>query len=335
MNRRCFLQGSIALTGVSLLTGRGEAHIPWQPLPMRRIGYLGLGTSASSPFPAGPQSTALVEGLRELGWVQGQNIAFEHRYAQRPEELPALAAELAGLPVELIFAGSAAAALAAKLATATIPIVMGASGDAVEDGLVASLNRPGGNVTGLTVNAADLNAKHLQLLRETVPGAARVGELWTRTGPDSETRLAELESAARSLGLQLVPRAAGAPEDLEPALAAMSAGLAEALHVSTSPLFTNNAGRIAELAARYRLPSIMGTRQFPDAGGLMSYNPSLAEQFRYAATYVDKILKGAKPAGLPVEQPTKVDFVVNLKTAKALGLTFHSSVLQQATEIIG
>jgi putative tryptophan/tyrosine transport system substrate-binding protein len=301
-----------------------------QPEKAPRVGLLGLGSAApSAPF------EALRQGLRERGWVEGQSIAFEDRSTiDDYDRLRDVAAELVRLKVDVIVTDGTTAALAAGKATRTIPIVTTAGADPVETGLAAGLARPGGNVTGVVTSGRDLVGKRLQLLQETLPGRSRIGVLWN---PESRTELGSLrkaEAAARSLGLRVQPAEVRRPEDLEQAFASMAHKRAEAVTPISSIMFRVHRTRIVELAARYRLPSIFQDRDSVQAGGLMSYGPDLRVVYRQLATYVDKILKGAKPGDLPFEQPTKFELVINMKTAKALGLTIPPSVLLRADEVI-
>ncbi len=296
-----------------------------------RIGFLG----GASPSAAAHLVDALRQGLRDLGYVEGQNIAIEYRFAEgKAERLPDLAAELVRLKVDVIVAPNPPGALAAKNATTTIPIVMAIAGDPVGLGLVASLARPGGNVTGLSNVSVELAPKQLQLLKQAVPKVSRVAVLWNPGNKANALSFRELEVAARSLGVQLQPLEAQSPDDFDSAFAAMTRERAGALVVFPDALVLLHQRRIVDLAAKRRLPAMYALREAVDAGGLMSYSPSFTDLFRRAATYVDKILKGAKPADLPVEQPTKFEFVINLKTAKALGLTIPQSVLIRADQVI-
>ncbi len=278
---------------------------------------------------------AFRRGLRELGYVEGQNIAIEHRSAEgKWERLPDLAAELVRLKVDVIVTAGTPTALAAKQATRMIPIVMAFTADPIESGLVASLARPGGNVTGLSGMDTELGGKRLQLLKQVVPGASRVAVLSNPTNPYIGLVLRGTEAAARVLGVQLQPLEIRAPEDIERAFEAAIKGDANALTVVEDVLIFTHRARIAALAAKSRLPAIYSFRESVEAGGLMSYAANLADSYRRAAIYVDKILKGAKPADLPVEQPTRFELVINLKTAKALGLTIPQSVLIRADQVI-
>jgi putative ABC transport system substrate-binding protein len=278
---------------------------------------------------------AFLRGLRELGWVEGQNIAVEYRWAEgRLERLPELAAELVGLKVDAMLVGGTQAALAAKQATTTIPIVLAGIGDPVGTGLVASLARPGGNITGLSFLASELSAKQLELLKEAVPKVSRVAVLWNPTNSFHRLALRDAEAAARSLGVQLQLLEARSPNEFDSAFAVVTRKRAGALLVLADAVFLLHRTRLADLAARSRLPAMYGLTEHAQVGGLMAYAPNFADSFRRAAGYVDKILKGAKPGDLPVEQPTKFDLVINLKTAKALGLTIPQSLLIRADQVI-
>jgi putative tryptophan/tyrosine transport system substrate-binding protein len=271
------------------------------------------------------------QGLRELGYVEGQNLIIEFRIGTL-DQLPQLAEELVRLKVDVIVASASSAGIAAKKATTTVPIVFTSLSHPVEIGLVKSLARPGGNITGLTVNVAAHAGKRLELLRELVPTLRHVAVLTHPGHPTDPVQRKEMEEAARALGLQLNPTAVRGPEDFEAAFKAV--GRADGLvHIDT-PLFTTHRARLAELAAKSRLPAIWANRAVVEAGGLMSYGTYIPALFRRAATYVDKILKGARPADLPVEQPTKFELVINLKTAKALRLTIPPSLLLRADQVI-
>jgi putative ABC transport system substrate-binding protein len=297
-----------------------------------RVGWLSPGSRTSDEnFLA-----FFHDGLHELGWVVGQNIAIEPRWAEgRFEQLPDLAAELVQLKVDVIVANVTQASLAAKHATSTIPIVMVGVGDPLGSGLVDNLARPGGNVTGPSSMLAEASVKQLALLKETVPNASPVAVLRNPANPVWQaSALRETQAAARAMGLRLQLLEARGPDELEGAFAAMTRERAGALFVPADIIFVRHAQRMAELAARHRLPAMFGFREHVEAGGLMSYAANFAVMFRRAATFADKILKGAKPADLPVEQPTKFELVINLKTAKALGLTIPQSVLLRADEVI-
>ncbi len=297
-----------------------------------------IGVLAQHRAPSPHLLEAFLQGLRDLGYVEGRNLVIEYRDAEgKVERLPALAAELVTLKVDVIVAPSTVAALAAKHATRTLPIVFAGAVDPVTDGLVTSLARPGGNVTGLSNFALELAGKCLELLKQAVPGVSRVAVLWQPGGSGERTEkgiLKEAEVAARALGVRLQVVEARGPADLDRAFSDMTKARAGALTVLGSPLFVNERRRLADLAAKNRLPAVYPGRLYVDAGGLMSYGTNLADLLRRAATYVDKILKGAKPADLPVEQPTKFELVINLKAAKALGLTIPRSVLARADQVI-
>jgi putative ABC transport system substrate-binding protein len=274
------------------------------------------------------------QGLRELGYVEGQNITIEQRSSEgQYERLPALAADLVRLKVDVIVTPTTQNALAAAQVTRTIPIVV-ASGDPLSTGLVLSYARPGGNVTGLSFLGPEIAGKQLELLTQIAPRVSRVAVLWNPGNPNHPLILKELSVAARALRLQLQPLEAREPEMFEPAFAAMTKERAGALLVPADAMFLLHRARIVDFAAKHRLPAMYGMREHVDVGGLLFYGPSLYENFRRAATYVDKILKGAKPADLPVEQPSTFALVINMKTAKALGLTIPQSVLGRADQII-
>jgi ABC-type uncharacterized transport system substrate-binding protein len=295
-----------------------------------RVGYIAGSNANSTEHMVG----AFRQRLRELGYVEGQTIALEVRYAEgRSDRMPELLAELVGLKMDVLMAGNSVAALAAQKATRTIPIVMVAA-DPVGLGLVASLARPGGNVTGLSYFNEAIIAKRLQFLGEFVPGLVRLAVLRNPTIAVHATFWRETEVAARTLGLALQPLEVRGPEDFEAAFASAKRGNAQALVALDDALTVAHRPRIVALAASSRLPAMYGLREFPDDGGLMSYGASFVDLFRRAATYVDKILKGAKPADLPVEQPTKFELVINRKTANALGLAVPPTLLAQADDVI-
>jgi putative ABC transport system substrate-binding protein len=297
-----------------------------------RIGYLTAGSLTANPRVL----EAFRQGLRDLGWVEGQNIAIEYRSAEgRLDRLPDLAAELVRLKVDVIAATPTPAALAAKNATGTVPIVGVSLTEPVGLGLIASLARPGGNVTGVSYSVGtDIFGKDLELLKEVVPKVRRVAVLSNPDGPAQPLTISNIKGAARSLGLQLQLVEARGPGDFDGAFAAMARERVGALLVVTDPVFIPHRARLVDLAANNRLPSIFTQRADVEAGGLMSYGPNFADMYRRAATYVDKILKGAKPGDLPVEQPTKFELVINLKTARALGLTIPPALLRRADEVI-
>jgi putative tryptophan/tyrosine transport system substrate-binding protein len=283
-----------------------------------------------------PREEAFRQRLQELGYVEGRNLAIEYRFAEgKFDRLPTLAQELVRLEVDVIVTVVTQASLAAKHATRTIPIVIVAVSDPLGTGLVASLARPGANVTGTSAMSADVVGKSLELLKEAVPAVSRVAVLWN---PDNAifqaSMLRETQLAAGRLGIELRTYAARDPDEFEPAFAGLTSAQAGALLVLTDPKYGPHAARIADLAIKFRLPAMYGVREYAAAGGLMAYGTNFTALFRRAADYVDKILKGAKPADLPVEQPTKFELVINLKAAKALGLTFPPGLLAIADEVI-
>jgi putative ABC transport system substrate-binding protein len=326
VERRAFLG---AVTG-GLLAGPLAVEAQ-QAAKISRIGY--LATNRTPHF-----QDAFRQGLRDLGYVEGRNLVIEDRNAEgKAERLPALAAELVALKVDVIVAASTPAALAAKQATRTLPIVFTSVADAVTSRLVTSLAQPSGNVTGLSVLAPELVGKCLELLTQVVPGVNRVAVLWQpgafgeRTEKDT---LKEAEVAARALRVRPQFVAAPGPVDIDRAFSDMSRARAGALTVLTSAMLFGERRRLADLAAKNRLPTMYPWREAVDVGGLMAYGPDLADLLRRVATYVDKILKGTKPGDLPVEQPTKFELIINLKTAKALGLTIPPSLLARADQVI-
>ncbi|MBI4562226.1 MAG: ABC transporter substrate-binding protein [Candidatus Rokubacteria bacterium] len=302
-----------------------------QAARVHRIGVLLPGRPEPSP-----SLDSFRQALRELGYVEGQNLAIEYRWAEgRSDRLADLAAELARLPVDVIITSTAPAIQAARQATSTIPIVMATVGDPVVTGLVASLARPGGNITGLSLIAPELAGKRLELLKETVPKLSRLALLWNSASLAMRHTFREAQVAARTLGVGLQSlEVQGDPEDFERAFAAIPRERPDALFVTLDPFTSLHRKRIAELAAKHRLPAMYELRAFVDAGGLMSYGPSVPDLWRRAGSYVDKILRGAKPADLPVEQPTRFELVINLKTAKSLGLTIPQSVMIRADHVI-
>ena len=307
--------------------------------PAGKVARVGLLSDESPSLSTGSSSETTAEtlskALRDLGWVEGQNLTFERRHASGKNEiLPGLAAELVRLKVDTIVAIGTPAARAAKNATETIPIVFARVAEPVGFGLVQSLARPGGNVTGVSIVNIDLSAKRLELLREAIPGLVRVGALWDPSFPTAAAELQEIEGAARSLGIEMQPVGVQGPEEFEGALVAMTRQRAGALIVVGGRLFIEHRHRLAALATTARLPMMLYRRESVEAGGLMSYGTNFSDMYRRAATYVDKILKGAKPADLPVEQPMKLELVINLKTAKALALTIPFAVLIRADEVI-
>jgi len=322
----------ICLALSTLLLALGLSVQAQQPKKIAKIGYLVPSNAAAHA----PNFEAFRQGMRELGYVEGKTFVLELRYAEgRFERLPELARELVGLKVDVIVTVSDGVIAAVKRETSTIPIVMALSTDPVATGFVASLARPGGNVTGLSSISPELSGKRLELLREVVPGLSRVAFLWN---PDVRGNLFEYnatEGAARSLRLQLQSVEVLRAEDFDRAFSAITKERAQALILAgTNPIAFANRGQIASFAQRNRLPSIYASNLFVDDGGLISYGPSTPDMFRRAATFVDKILKGAKPADLPVEQPTKFELVINLKTAQQIGVTIPPNVLARADQVI-
>ena len=275
------------------------------------------------------------QGLEETGYIEGQNVAVVLRWAEgQPDRLPALAAELVGRQVAVIVAGGAAAALAAKAATATVPIVFATGGDPIKLGLVASLNRPGGNITGVSSLISELGTKRLGLLRELVPSATVIATLVNPNFPDADGQLRDAEAGARALGLQLIVLRAGTEREIDAAFATMARRGGGVLDVSVDPFFVERRDHIVALAASYAIPAMYPLRDFAVAGGLMSYGTDFADSYRQAGIYTGRIVKGEKPADLPVQRSTKFEFVINLKTAKALGLSVPNSMQLLADEVI-
>jgi putative tryptophan/tyrosine transport system substrate-binding protein len=301
-----------------------------QPAKLPIIGYLGPSTRSVDAHRLG----ALVQRLRELGWIEGRTIVIEYRWAEgRNEHLAKVTAEFVRLKVDVIVTAGTAAVVTAKQATSVIPIVFAVAGDPVGTGLVASLARPGGNVTGLSNQSADLAGKRLELLREVVPSLRRLAILANAGSPIGVLEMREAQAAARTLGFEVATVEIRRAQDIAPAFDALK-GPADALYVCSDPLVTTNRIRINTLALGARLPTLHGVRDYVEAGGLMSYGPNFPDLFRRAGEYVDKILRGAKPGGIPVEQPTKFDLANNLTTAKALRLKLPESFLLRADEVI-
>jgi putative ABC transport system substrate-binding protein len=326
IDRRAWLVGAFGLFSMPLAAAAQPAA------KVHRIGLLG-GSSPTDP--GGRVWEAFFQGLRELGYVEGQNILIEGRwYGERPERLPSLAVDLVRVKVEVIVAGTAPAPEAAQRATSTIPIVMASHPDPVGSGLAISLAKPGKNVTGLSTLSPELVGKQLQLLKDVVPGISRAAVLWNPTVPSQRLNLRGAEVAARSLGVQLQFVEARVPDDLAKAFSVMTKARAGGVLALGGSVFFDARSRIVELAARSRLPAIYSVREFVEAGGLMAYGASIRESWRRAATYVDKILRGAKPGDLPIEQPTTFELAINLTTARALELTVPPTVLAQADQII-
>ena len=330
MNRR---SAALAMLGgiASLRFGASRADAQ-QAGRMYRIGYLSTPNRAS----VARGVDAFVQALAKLGWVEGGNMRIDYRWAEgQVDRLPELAAELVRLKVDVIVAPATSAALAAKAATASIPVVMIFAADPVAMGLVASLQHPGGNVTGTTfAPSRDIFGKQLQLLKEAVPRASRTAFLWNPADASSAFQLAAVESAATSLHLPLQRVEARGPEDFDKAFAAMAKARADALVVGATSTYLVHQRRLAELALNGRLPTMLSYREGVEAGGLMAYAVNMADFVGRSAAYVDKVLKGAKPADLPIEQPTKFELVINDKTARALGIALAPSLLQRADEVI-
>jgi putative ABC transport system substrate-binding protein len=328
--------GSCPLSVVSVIFGAmfftlGASAEAQQATKIPRIGVLAAGSN----FPASPSDEALLQGLRELGYIEGQNIGIVYRFAEgKVERFADLAAELVHLKVEIIVATGTPAVLAAKQATRTIPIVMASTGDPVASGLVVSLAHPGGNVTGLSNQLSDVGGKQLEILNEAFPKVARVAVLWDPTNAANALWLGEVKAAAGRLRITLQPLEVHVSNDIETAFAAIIRDRATALSVAPNTVNAIFLKQILNLAAKSRLPVIYPDSRFTDAGGLMSYGANIPDLFRRAATYVDKILRGAKPGDLPVEQPTKFELVINLKAAKEIGLTIPPNVLARADRVI-
>jgi putative tryptophan/tyrosine transport system substrate-binding protein len=319
------------LTLCALLVALSVPAEAQQPMKVPRIGFL----STASLSALSPRLDAFRQGLRELGYVEGKTIVIEYRSAEgKVARLPELAGELVSLKVDCIFAAGGNPTRAAKQVTNTIPIVMGNPGDPVQTGLVASLARPGGNVTGLSSISTDLAGKRLELLKETVPKARRVAIMWNSADPGQALSFKEIEDAARLLKVQLISLEVRSLDDLEKAFRSVTRSRPDAFMTGGSGLFGTHRTRIIELAAKHRLPAMYTEQEYVLAGGLMTYATSIPDLYRRAATYVDKILKGAKPADLPVEQPIKFELIIDLKAAKQIGLTIPPNVLARADKVI-
>ncbi len=313
---------------IIVVLGWGEFADAEQAAKVARIGLLFFGSRNQ------PHLESFQRGLRDLGYVEGKNIAFEYRYAEGDfNRLPQLAADLLRIKVDVIVTTTTQGARAAQRVTRTTPIVM-TTGDPVESGLAASLAKPGGNVTGLTVLLSDLSGKRLELLKETLPKMTRVAVLWNSRDSVAVTAFKETQAAAQGFSLQLKSLEADSIEEIESAFSEIPKARVHALLVILNPLTTLHSKRIVDLAMKHRLPGMYATRQFVEESGLMSYGPDIGDLYRRAATYVDKILKGAKPADLPVEQPMKFEFFINLKTAKQIGVTIPPEVLMRADKVI-
>ena len=330
-SRRQFLRSSLALAGLGLLSGCQPPRLPWQVENVPRVGFLAVGSRAGRA----QLIEAFLQGLRDLGYVEGRNYTIEYRFSDgNDERLPELATELVALGVDVILASGTLAVVAAKQATSTIPIVMGASADPVATGLVDSLARPGGNVTGMGILSPQTAGKRLEVLKEALPGLSQVAVLLNETSPAHVVLEQALEEAAGVLEIVVHGLRVRSAQDLDGALDTARAADDQAVYPASDPLFLNARVQLAELALRRRLPLMGDFREQVEAGGLLTYGPVFATMYRRAAAHVDKILKGTKPADIPVEQPTRFDFVINLKTARALGLTIPQELLIQATEVI-
>ncbi len=325
MERRAFLTGSAALVAAPLTA---EAQ------PVGKVWRIGFISSASASAMAA-RDEAFRQGLGALGYVVGQNITIEYRWAEaKNDRLPDFAAELVTLKLDVIVTHGVVATRAVKQATTTIPIVIAAADDPLAAGLVTSLARPGGNITGLSVVTPDLTEKRLDLLKGILPGQTRVAVLWNSDNPISEPELRKTEAAARSLGLQLQSLSVRDPREFASAFSSMKAERAGAVFVLSDAMFFGQRKEIAAFAVSNRLPLVAHLREFAEVGGLMTYGPKVVDLHRRAAYFVDRILKGAKPGDLPVEQPTKFELVLNMRTANALGLTIPPSLLQRADQVI-
>lgn len=327
MRRREFIALGVGAMALPVVTRAQQ-----QAAKTYRIGYLSQGSATGAPG----LLEAFRQGLHELGWIEGQNIVIEYRFAEgQVDRLPGFADELVGLKVDLIAATTTPASLAAKDATKTIPIVGISFDNPLLHGLVASLANPGGNVTGLSYGVGpEIFGKDLELFRELLPDLRRVAVLSNSTGPNHAPMIDNIRAAANSLGVQLLILDARKPDEFDAAFQAMVRERVAGLFVFGDPMFSVHRTRLADLAVKHRLPTMYTNRPHIEAGGLMCYGPNFADVWRRAATYVDKVLKGSRPADLPVEQPTKFELVINLKTAKALGITVPPTLLARADEVI-
>jgi putative ABC transport system substrate-binding protein len=325
VKRREFIAGLASTTVLWPLAARAQ-----QPIKLPTIGFLG----SSTPSAMSRWTAAFTERLHELGWIEGRTITIEYRWAEgRNERFAEIAAEFVRLKVDVIVTYGTPPSAAAKQATTVIPIVFAAAADPVGNGLVASLARPGGNVTGLSLQQNDIVGKKLELLHEVLTSLRRLAVMGNVGNPASLLEVGEVRASASRLGLDIIAVDIRRAEDIAPAFEAAS-GRAEALYISTDPLIFTNVGRINTLALNARLPTIYNAKEYIETGGLMSYGPNYPDLFRRAADFVNKILRGAKPADFPVEQPTKFDLVINLKTAKVLGINIPPSLLARADEVI-
>jgi putative ABC transport system substrate-binding protein len=327
--RREFIEGGLVLTGVGLLGGCGLLPFPGgQPTRIRRIGYISFGRSGPGAFEA-----AFLQGLIEQGYTEGQNLTIDWRFTLRADEVAGLVTELVNLQVELIVAAGGSV-ISAKEVTDTVPIIMPVSGDPVGQDLVASLSRPGGNITGLTtLSSSTIARKRLELLREIAPRAVRVAVLWNAGNNGKAIEFHEMDAAAPTLGFSLDSLEVRSGGDFDAAFSA-AAARPDALAALQEGLINGHVTRITGFALEHRLPSVFEAREHVEMGGLLSYGPNVPQMFRRAAAYVEKVLNSAKPADLPIEQPTTFDFAVNLKTADVLGLTIPQALLAESTEII-
>jgi ABC-type uncharacterized transport system substrate-binding protein len=324
MERRAFVAGTLGLLAAPLAAAAPPAKVP-------RIGFLGNTTAALEANLVGP----FREGLRDLGYAEGRDVLIEYRWVEgKYERLPALIGELIAQKVDVIVTAGTPATLAVKKATTSVPLVMVAVGDPVGTGIVPSLSRPGGIITGLTSISPELDGKRLELLREVIPGVSHVAVLWNAASPLQVVAEKQTQAAARVLRIKVLSLGVRTEEEIQQALAAIVRERPGALLVLADRLFLQHRTRIMDFAAQHRLPGVHAYRELVEVGGLMSFGPSYAGMHRRAAYYVDRILKGTKPGDLPVEQPTKFELVINLKTAKALGLTIPPSVLARADEVI-
>jgi putative tryptophan/tyrosine transport system substrate-binding protein len=326
VKRRAFAAGMAVISFMPLAAGAQQAGKVYQ------VAWLSGSSPSTSP---GRVVDAFEQGLKDLGWVEGQNIRLVYRYAGGHfDQLPGVAAELVRMRVDVIVASTPAALAAARKATSTVPIVMVYGPDPVDVGLVASLGRPGGNVTGLTSLSADLSLKQLELLKQIVPGVARVAVLFNPANPWHLGAVERIETAARTMGMRSQRVSVRGPSEFDAAFAAMSRDKANGVLNLSDPMTFTHRARLADLAVKHRLPTMNGVSGYTEAGGLASYWPNDAEMFRRAAAYVDRILRGSRPGDLPIEQPTKFELIINLKTAKVLGLKLPPSLLQRADQVI-
>jgi putative ABC transport system substrate-binding protein len=321
------IAASVALIGLAVAIAPLVARAQ-QPAKIPRIGLV------ADPVATNPFVPVFRQGLRDLGYVEGKNIRIEERYAGgMPGKFPELVAELLAMDIDVLVVGGTLAAMAAKARTSTVPIVFTLAGDPVGTGLVESLARPGGNATGLSVFHREMSVKDLEVLKAAVPNATRVAVIYNPLNPVTREALERTREAARAMGVELQAVEVRGPEYLDKAFATIMAGKPNALLVFSDPAFGTNLDALAKLAAKHRLPAIYNRREFAEAGGLLAYGPDFSDNYRRAATYVDRILKGAKPGDLPVEQPVKFELSINLKTAKALGIAIPESLMRRADHV--